>query len=287
MHATRLVVGAILVALVPAQDTVTVLGSTTVRPIVEKIVPAFRKEHPAVQISVDGGGSGKGIAAAGKGDAQVGMASRAPKDADKQAHPDLVFHKLGVDGVSIVVHKSNPVRNLTKEQLRGIYLGKSTDWKQLGGEGPIVALAATTNHGTYECFAEFLNLDGTESDDHAKVTLRPKGDKDGGFAVRAIDGNRALLGAVVADKQAIACVSTGAAHAMRVKGAPVATVSLDGAEPSEANLLAGKYAFQRPLFLVTKGAPQGNAKALVEFVLSAQGQQVVKGLDFVPATPLR
>ncbi len=285
MRAARLAVVSLSLlapSLARAQQPLTVVGSTTVRPIVDKLLPAFRKANPAVTVRVDSGGSALGIAAVGKGDASIAMTSRGPRAAEQQAFPKLVFHRIGVDGVSIVVHRSNPVRGLTTEQLRSIYLGRITDWKQFGGDGQIVPFVATTKHGTFQSFAEFLQLEGQESADHATVTLRGKGATGDGFAVTAIDGTRAMLGGIVANHNAIACVSTGATNAMAMRGAAMTTLALDGVDATEANLLSGKYTFQRPLYLVTNGPPQRATKALVELVLGVEGQLAVRALDFVP-----
>jgi phosphate transport system substrate-binding protein len=260
-----------------------VVGSTSMRPVVDALVDLLRRRRPELHVSVDGGGSARGICAVATGDADIGMTSRPPKEYERRVFPSLVYHPVAVDGISVVVHGKNPVRRLSKDQLRAIYLGQITDWQALGGSGPIVPVAATTTHGTFDGFADFLRLDGKEGADHATVELRARATKERGVAVRAVNGTAELLAAVVADPGAIACVSTTATNAQAAHGVPIATLALDGVEPTEANLLSGRYAFQRSLSLVTRGEPGGIAKLFVDFAVGSQGQLTVRSLDAIPA----
>jgi phosphate transport system substrate-binding protein len=270
----------------PAKPDLVVAGSTSMMPVVDELVGALRRTR-RLRIAVEGGGSAHGIVAVGTGAADVGMTSREPKYYEQRAFPGLVYHRVAVDGISIVVHASNQARGLTKAALRAIYLGQVTDWRELGGEGAILPLVATIDHGTFDGFADFLELDGERSADGATVELRPRKAEGRGFAVTAIDGSAAMLGAVLANCNAIACVSTGATNAMRARGSALVALPLDGADATDANLLTGKYPFQRSLWLVTRGTPTGAAELLVGHALGADGQRALPSLNVVPAATAR
>jgi len=114
--------------------TLSLAGSTTVEPIASKAAGVYMEKHPDVKVTVQGGGSGTGIKMVGEGTVDIGNASRKIKDKEKDLYPDLVGTIIAYDGIAIVVHPSNPVENLTKQQLQDIYAGKITNWKEIGGE---------------------------------------------------------------------------------------------------------------------------------------------------------
>jgi len=110
--------------------TLTVAGSSTVRPIVDQAVKEFGKNHPDTKFIIGGGGSGHGVKSAGKGEVAIGMASRAMKDSEKTEYPNVKPIKIAADGVGIVLHKKNPVTSLTEDQVRDIFTGKITNWRK-------------------------------------------------------------------------------------------------------------------------------------------------------------
>ena len=110
-----------------------IAGSTTVLPVAEECARVFMENHPGSLSVVSGGGSSHGVKAVADGTVDIGTASRDLKSTEKDAHPDLVAHGVAKDGVAVTVHPSNPVTDLTMEQLQGIYTGTITNWKDVGG----------------------------------------------------------------------------------------------------------------------------------------------------------
>ena len=110
-----------------------IAGSTTVLPVAEECARVFMEKHPGSRIFVSGGGSSHGVQAVADGTVDIGCASRDLKSSETDAHRDLVTHAVAKDGVAVIVHQSNPVTDLTMEQLQGIYTGTITNWKDVGG----------------------------------------------------------------------------------------------------------------------------------------------------------
>ena len=134
-------------------------GSTTVGPIAKAFAEYYMKAHPDVNITVSESGSGNGAKGIINGACDVGTLSRAMKteelDAAKEKKRDPIQHTVAYDGIAVVVHPSNPVKNLSKDQLRDIYTGEIKNWKALGGPDlKIVVISRDTNSGTYETFQE-------------------------------------------------------------------------------------------------------------------------------------
>ena len=140
-------------------NKIVVDGSTTVGPIAKAFAEFYMRAHPDVNITVSESGSGNGAKSLINGACDVATMSRAMKteelDAARSKKRDPVQHTVAFDGITVIVHPGNPVRNLAKEQLRDIYTGEIKNWKQLGGPDlKIVVISRDTNSGTYETFQE-------------------------------------------------------------------------------------------------------------------------------------
>ena len=134
-------------------------GSDTVLPLSQELSEMYMKTNPTASVTVTGGGSGVGISALMDGTTDLAMASRAIKFSEKmkmkQAKHTPVEVVVAYDALAIIVHPSNPVKRLTREQLEGIFRGKITNWKQVGGnDARIVVYSRETSSGTYEFFKE-------------------------------------------------------------------------------------------------------------------------------------
>ena len=184
-------------------------------------------------------------------------------------------------GSSFVVNAGNPVKEITTQQVHDIYLGIIVNWKELGGQdAPIVPISITQIHGTFDGFIEHFKLEAKP--DGKKIYFKNKGESE--FAktsFQTVDGNKEALAAVLSQPNGIAFASLGAAATLAAKGAPVKLLNLDGVTPTEANVLSGTYLFQRPLFLLTKGAPKGSVENFISFMTGPDGQKIVKDLDFI------
>jgi len=138
-----------------ARETITLSGSTTVLPIAQAAADAYMDIHENVEIQVTGGGSSIGVQAAGEGTADIGMSSRDIKAEEKARYSDLVATVIGNDGIAVIVHPENTVGPLGLDEIKGIYQGRYTNWKDLGGPDlAIVVVGRTSASGTAEFFHE-------------------------------------------------------------------------------------------------------------------------------------
>jgi phosphate transport system substrate-binding protein len=228
-------------------------------------VAAFEKKTGKKFKGVDIPGSGKGIQTLIEGKVDLGGASRPLKAEEKKA--GLSATTIGYDAVAVFVHSSNPIKNLTKEQLKGIFTGKITNWKEVGGKNaPIVPNTEIIagKRATIEMFQEHV-MDGA---------------KYGKF--KEIDLPRDQIVELTKQPNGICSVSMGllASLSAAEKG-KVKAISVAGSEPSDKNVQSGAYIISRPLLLVTKGLPKGEVKEFMTFILSSEGQDIVNK-NFVP-----
>jgi phosphate transport system substrate-binding protein len=232
-----------------------IAGSTSVQPLAEELAQEFMSRNPRVRVQVQGGGSSAGITAAKGGAADIGTSSRELKPEEKGLHEV----KIALDGIAVVVHPTNPVTNLTSEQVRKIFSGELTNWKQLGGPAkPIMLVTREAGSGTRGAFEELLL---------AKKSV---------VSSAIVQGSTGAVASSVAQApDAIGYVSIGALDKT------IKAVSLDGVKATEANVRNKTYKLARPFLFLTKGQPSGLAKAFIDYVLGAGGQKIVAG-EFVP-----
>ncbi|OGR00696.1 MAG: hypothetical protein A2505_01005 [Deltaproteobacteria bacterium RIFOXYD12_FULL_55_16] len=264
----------------PAQQaasvqTLSIKGSDTMVHLVSSWTEEFMKAHAEADISVTGGGSGTGIAALINGTTDICAASRGMKEKEQKLAADNKVSPVEIpvarDGIVLIVHPANPVHSLTIDQLRLIYTGKVSNWKEVGGpDSPILLLSRESSSGTFVFFQEHvLN----------KEDFSP--------SARLLPGTSALVQAVAADRGAIAYVGLG--FAAEAKGT-VKTLGVQASGqaspvvPSEETVRSGAYAVSRPLFFYTNGAPKDTAKQFIDFCLSPAGQKIVRDTGYVPVS---
>jgi phosphate transport system substrate-binding protein len=239
---------------------ITVAGSTTVQPLAEVLGEAFMASHPQVGVTVQGGGSSVGVKSAGEGTVDVGMASRAIKESELQEFPDLQIHTIARDGIAIVAHPDVPVDELTTDNVSEIFAGEITNWSEVGGpDTPIVVVSREEGSGTRGAFEEMVMGDEAVIVDTA--ILQPS--------------NGAVRTTVSTTPDSIAYLSFG------YLDDSVKTVAIDGVEATEANAASGTYPIVRPLNMLTKGEPGELAAAWLDFILSAEGQELVTGEGYI------
>jgi len=269
-----LTLSVILLAGCPApqseHQTVTIKGSDTLLQVGQRWAEVYMNAHPDVTIQVTGGGSGTGIAALIGGTTDICQASRPIKDSEKEElhtkrNLDTVETPVALDALAIYVNKDNPINSLTLEQAGKVFRGEVTDWKDVGGKpGKIVLYGRDNSSGTYVYFKEHV-LEN----------------KDFPPAYQALPGTGAVVDAVAKDKAAIAYGGIG--YAKDIKTLSIAkSAGMPPVEPSMANVLNNSYPISRQLFWYTAGAPQGAMKSLVDWVLSPEGQMIVKEQGFYP-----
>jgi phosphate transport system substrate-binding protein len=249
---------------------ITVKGSDTMVILGQRWAEAYMAAHPGAVVQVTGGGSGTGIAALINGTTDLCMASRTMKDEERQQlqqrygeppHEILVAR----DGLTIYLHESNRVNQLTLGQLKAIYTGKVTLWNQVGGANlPIIAYGRENSSGTYEYFKEHV----LEKEDFAAT-------------VQTLPGTAAVVNAVSKDPHGIGY--GGAAYLKGVKqGAVKRDDASPGVLPSTETVHSGAYPISRGLFLYTRKAPAGAIAAFVDFALSDSGQALVTRVGYYP-----
>ncbi len=239
-----------LAACTPQRSGLVLAGSTSVQPLVEVLAEEYARQG-GPHISIQGGGSTAGVQAVRQGVASLGAISR--RLAPEETRLGLVEHIIAYDVLTVVVHPDNPVRGLTREQLRRLFSGEITDWAQLGGRpGEIHVVTREAGSGSREAFRQLV----------------------GPVSPRAIvlDSSGAIRLAVREDPQAIGYVNLGTARGGRLKALPI-----DGREPG-----AGGYPLVRPLSLVTAGRPGEAAERFLRFVWSPAGQRLVSEEGLVP-----
>jgi phosphate transport system substrate-binding protein len=251
-----------------AGDELSYSGSSTIGMGVLEAgaVKAFEQKTGTKFQAVDMPGSGKGIQALIDGKTPLAGASRALKSGEKSQK--LLGTAIGYDAIAVFVHKNNPVKNLTKEQLKGIFTGKIKNWKEVGGKDSAVQ-PNTEISGQKR--ATMLAFQEMAMDDAAY-----------GAGFKEIDLPRDQIVDVAKNENAVCSVSFGllASVSEDLRG-KVKAVTVNGVAPTNANIQSGAYLISRPLLLVTKGLPKDDVKKFIDFMLSPEGQKIVS-TNFVP-----
>lgn len=258
----------LLPALAWAAEELIYIGSSTIGMGImeEGAAKTFESKTKIKFKSIESIGSGKGIDALLEGKTSLAGASRSLKAEEKKKN--LLGHTIGYDAIAVFVHKNNPVKNLSKEQLRGIFTGRIKNWKEVGGKNAPIAPNTEISGGkraTMEMFQELV------------MDKAPYGK---GF--KEIDYPRDQIKEVARDENGICSVSLGLLTALsEAERAQVKALKVGDIEPTENNVKSGAYLVSRPLLLVTKGLPKGAVKEFINFMLSKEGQAIV-AKHFVP-----
>ena len=241
-------------------ETISIAGSTTVLPVAQAAAEEYMNQHSNADIQVSGGGSGVGATSVIGGTADIGMLSRDLKASEKEGNTLKEF-VVGKDGIALVGHPSNTVSDLSLEQVKAIYQGTITNWKEVGGaDSEIVLIGRDSSSGTREFFTEFV----LDKEDAAKE-------------MQELNSNGAVAQAVSITPGAIGYVS------LEYVDDSLKAFSIAGVAPTVDNVISGIYEINRPLLMVTNGEPEGLAADYLAFILSEEGQQILKDSGFIPA----
>ena len=258
-----------LSAVLFAGTTITIKGSDTLVRLGQRWAEEYMKINPEVVIQVSGGGSGTGIAALLNGTTDICEASRDMKAKEyklaEEKGIDVYRISVSLDGIAVFLHEVNPVKELTFAQLKGIYTGSITNWKEVGGnDSRIILYGRENNSGTYAFFKEHV----LEKDEYSEYT-------------QTLPGTAAVVNAVSKDVNGI-----GYGGIAWAKGVKFAAVKLNddspAVEPSVEAVSDGTYPISRELYWFFNGKPTGDLKKLVNWALSAEGQKLAEEIDYVP-----
>jgi phosphate transport system substrate-binding protein len=246
-----------------AAGKIVIDGSTTVGPIAKAFAENFTKTT-GVQVTVSESGSGNGAKSLINKTCDIATMSRPMKDnelaAAKAKGVNPVEHVVALDGLSIVVHPSNRVNALTKTQIRGIYMGKFTNWSQVGGpNAAIVIIQRESNSGTADSFKELVM------------------GKDNPISKRAETqaSNGAIKSRVASTPASIGYIGMGFVDQS------VKPVLVDGVDADVKTVKNGTYPVHRPLFMYTNGQPTGAVKQFIDLPKTAEGKRIISETGFV------
>jgi phosphate transport system substrate-binding protein len=237
-------------------------GSTSMFPMIQEIARRFKSQHPEVDFEIRDVGSINGISDVRLHKADIGMSARALNDNEH----DLFGFVIARDGLCFVVNKDNPIENLSIDQLASIYLGKVTNWQELGGKNaPIAVIGRTENQAAVELVESRFHINRREIK-----------------AQSLADDNSEAIEAVANNANAIVYTSSGDAGRHADKGVPLKLLTINGIAATEESMRSGGFPLSRSLVLVTSEFPAGLKKAFIDFALSAQVTDLIWKYDFVP-----
>lgn len=240
------------------KGTISVDGSLNVKPLAEKLATEFIAVNPEVRITIQGSSTAEGIKAVSAGTVDIGGASRDLKTDE----PKLVAKLFARDGIAIIVHPSNTAHGLSKAQIRDIFAGRITNWKQVGGSDQTIHIVTREEATSTRTVVEELIM---------------QGDKISSSAITKL-ANEEQKGTVQGDPQAIGYNPFASSLDGSVKA-----MAIDGVEATKGNARNGTYPLVRPLYFLTRDEPAGLVKAYVDYCLGTEGQKLVAALGYVPA----
>lgn len=245
-------------------------GSDTLLPLAQKAAENYSEKNPSAHVTVTGGGSGVGLSSLREGTTDIAMASRRIKFDERvrmqQAGRPVEELTVAFDALAVIVHPWNPVSRLTREQLEGIFRGKITNWKQVGGEDrKIVVYSRETSSGTYEFFKESV--------------LKHRNYMP---AVLSMPATGAIIQSVSQTPGAIGYVGLAYLNP-EVKAL---AVSYDGGgsyvAPTFDNARSKSYPIVRPLYFYYTKSNEAAVRPLVDYLTSDEGQAMVASIGFIP-----
>ncbi len=245
---------------------VVIAGSTSVQPLSEELAAVFMDINPGITIEIQGGGSGVGVKAATDKIADFGASSRNLKDEEKANITDE--YVIAKDGIAVIANSAVSVEDITIEQAQKIFTGEITNWKELGGaDAEIVVVSREEGSGTRGAFTEITKVLAKDAS---------------GNEVDNTTGNALVQPSTGAVKQTVANTPNAIGYcSIGALDDSVKSVKIEGADATEANVLAGDYKISRPFIYIANGELSEAAKMYLDFVMSEEGQAIVAE-DFIP-----
>ena len=264
------IIGSLGLVAATGKKVITVKGSDTMVILAQRWAEQYMAKHPDVTIQVTGGGSGVGLSALINGTTDIADASR-PMKKSEMDKLKVRFNSLGYetkaakDGITLYLNESNPVSELSIDQIRAIYLGETTSWKDVGGpDAKIILYGRENSSGTYVYFRDNV-LNG----------------KDYSSTMQTLPGTAAVVNAVAKDNLGIGY--GGAAYAKGVKKLKVKKdASSTAYEATTETIKDNTYPITRYLYMYTRAKPTGDMKDYIDWILSDEGQSIVEKVGYFP-----
>jgi phosphate transport system substrate-binding protein len=251
-----------------AGSKIFIKGSDTILPVSIAESKIYMDLHPGNEIIVIGGGSSLGLASFIEGEVEIAMASRKIKESEITSATNKGIEPvetiIGWDGISVIVNKNNPLESLSVEQLQMVYSGEITNWKELGGnDEKIRVLVRDQSSGTYGFFKEHVLGDKAYT---KNAIIEPNTEavvKDVSLSTASIG----YIGLAYMD-ESVKMIGLGTSEGIFY--------------PNANTIRRGTYPLSRPLYYYTDGEPEGTVKEYIDFVLSAQGQEILSDIGYLP-----
>jgi phosphate transport system substrate-binding protein len=240
-------------------NRISISGSTSVGPLAEKIADKYMDIND-IKIEINQIGSSAGITNAINGVSEIGMSSRDLKEEEKAS--GLKETVIAYDGIVVVTHPSNQVRNLTMDQVKQIFTGEVTNWKELGGEDlEIVVVSREDGSGSRDAFQEIV---GYTSGELVRTAL-------------IASGNGNIKTTVATNKHAVGFIS------FEYIDSSISTMNINGVEATAENVLQKKYSLSRPFLFVHKEENLTDAgQQFIDYILSPEGQAIAEESGAIP-----
>ncbi|AQX56247.1 phosphate ABC transporter substrate-binding protein [Priestia flexa] len=239
--------------------TLAISGSTSVGPLAEKLAAKYEEKNN-INIEINQIGSSAGITNATSGVSEIGMSSRDLKEEEKAT--GLKEHIIAYDGIVVITHPTNKVKNLSMEEVKKIFTGEITNWKELGGEDmEIVVVSREDGSGSRDAFQEIVGYSSGELIKNAIVA----------------SGNGNIKTTVATNKHAVGFVS------FEYIDESVATLNINGVQPTADNVLQQKYSLSRPFLFVNKQETLSEeGQKFIDYILSPEGQKIASDAGVIP-----
>lgn len=241
--------------------SISMAGSTSMEKLANALSEGFMNDNPDVTVTAEFIGSSAGIESVSNGSVDIGNASRELKDSELSQ--GLEANVVAIDGIAVIVNKSCNMDSISKDDLCKVYTGEIKNWNAIGGsDDPIVVIGREAGSGTRDAFEELLEL------------------ADKCQYAGELDSTGAVLTKVASTPGAIGYIS------LDVLDDSVTALKLEGTEPTEENIKAGKYLLSRPFIMATKGKvseQNEQVQAWFDYINSDEGQKIIKSVGLISA----
>lgn len=240
--------------------TISISGSTSVGPLMEKLAEKFEADNSNVSIEINQVGSSAGIKDAINGVSEIGMSSRELKSEEES---QVKATTIAYDGIAIITNNNNPIKNITIDEIKGIYTGQITNWNQIEGgkDAPIVVVSREEGSGTRDAFQEIVGYKSEELIPDAMIANAT------GAVKETVAGNDNAIGFV----------------SFEYLDDKVNIVNVENVEPTAELVKSGEYKISRPFIVVNKeGSLSEEGQKFIDFILSDEGQTIVKDNKAIP-----